>query len=121
MLIDEKSKVEIYEILHAVNNIKLIGATARKLRKQKLQQYVAEKIREFEADYHAKYYPQYPKGYDQKILYSPQPTMLRQEREDDYLGYHGNGLPSYFHDARAFFLEIYTPDDLGKFEDYIWQ
>ena len=121
MLNDEKSKVELYEILHAVNDIKLIGAAARKLRKQKLQQHVAKKIRKFEADYHAKYYPKYPQGYDQNTLYNPPPTILRQERENDYFGYHGSGLPSYFHDAKALFLETYTQDDIDNFEDYIWQ
>lgn len=121
ILLDGKGKIELHDILHAVNKIKLIGATARKLRKQKLQQYVAVKVRDFNSEYLAKYYPNYPEGYDKKTMYSPSPTMLHQQREDDIFGYHGSGLPSYFNDAIAFFLETYTQDDLDNFEDYIWQ
>ena len=115
------NKIEVHDILRAVNKTKLIGATARKLRKQKLQQHVAGKIKEFETAYHAKYYPQYPKGYDPKALYSPSPKMLHQPRDNNFLGYHGSGLPSYFHDAEAFFLEEYTQNDLDNFEEYIWK
>lgn len=121
MLVDDKSKVKIYEILHAVNDTKIIGATARKLRKQKLQKHVAEGIKKFEAAYHAKFYPDYPKGIDPKVSYSPPPTFLHQERDDNYYGYSRSGLPSYFHDAKAVFLETYTQEDLDNFEDYIWQ
>lgn len=121
MLLDDKSKVEIYEILHAVNDTKIIGATARKLRKQKLQKHVAEGIKKFEAAYHAKHYPGYPKGIDPKVTYSPSPTFLHQERDNNYFGYSRSGLPSYFHDAKAVFLETYTQEDLDNFEDYIWQ
>ncbi|MGH7196661.1 MAG: hypothetical protein ACREGJ_02740 [Candidatus Saccharimonadales bacterium] len=121
MLTDKNSNVEVHEILHAVNDTKLIGATARKLRKQKLQQHVANRIREFETAYHAKYYPGYPKGYDPKVGYTPLPQMLRQERDDYSFGYHGSGLPEYFHDAKGVFLQSYTQDDLDNFEDYIWQ
>lgn len=121
MLLDDKSKVEIYEILHAVNDTKIIGATARKLRKQKLQKHVAEGIKKFETAYHTKFYPDYPKGIDPKVTYSPAPTFLHQERDNNYYGYSRSGLPSYFHDAKAVFLETYTQEDLDNFEDYIWQ
>jgi hypothetical protein len=121
MMVDEKSVVDVQEILHAVNDTKLIGAAARKLRKQKLQKHVANKVREFEAAYHAKYYPGYPKGYDTKTMRTPYPFMLRQEREDFTFGYHGSGLPEYFHDAKGMFLRSYSQDDLDKYEDYIWQ
>lgn len=122
MLLEDKSKVKVHEILHAVNKTKLVGATARKLRKQKLQQHVAEKIKEFESEYLGKYYPGYPKGYDKKTLYSPSPRMLHQERDyEDLYGYHRSGLPSYFHDAMAVFLEQYTDEDLDNFESYIWR
>lgn len=121
MLVDDKSNVKIYEILHAVNDTKIIGATARKLRKQKLQKHVAESIKKFEAAYHAKFYPGYPKGIDPKVSYSPPPLFLHQERDNDYFGYSRSGLPSYFHDAKAVFLETYSQEDLDNFEDYIWQ
>lgn len=121
MLVDDRSKVEIYEILHAVNDTKIIGATARKLRKQKLQKHVAEGIKKFESAYHAKFYPGYPNGIDPRVAYSPPPTFLHQERDENYFGHSRGGLPSYFHDAKAVFLETYTQEDLDNFEDYIWQ
>ena len=106
---------------HSRYKTKLIGATARKLRKQKLQQYIAERVRAFEVHYHAKYYPGYPDGYDKKVSYSSSPDMLRQLRDNNVFGYYGSGLPSYFHDAMGFFLESFSQDDLDKFEDYIWK
>lgn len=121
MLVDDKSKVKISDILQIVNKTKLIGATARKLRMQKLQQYIAEKIRIFESEYLAKYYPGYPKGYEKKAIRSPSPTILRQNREDNIFGYHGSGLPAYFNDAKGFFLELYSQEDLDNFEEYIWK
>lgn len=114
-------KVELHDILHAVNKVKLIGAVARKRRNVKLQKHIAEKIRKFETAYHAKYYPQYPQGYNTTTLYSPSPKILRQPRDNNVFGYHGTGLPSYFHDAKAVFLEEFTQDDLDNFEDYIWR
>ncbi|MEI9914444.1 MAG: hypothetical protein WDN66_05785 [Candidatus Saccharibacteria bacterium] len=57
MLTDANSKVSIHEILRAVNRAKLIGAAARKLRRQNLQRHVAEKTREFESEYLAKILP----------------------------------------------------------------
>jgi hypothetical protein len=121
LMTDEKSKIKIYHILRVVNDTKLIGGVARKLRKQKLQKHVAEGVRSFEAAYHKKFYPQYPKGIDPKVSYSPSPTFLHQKRDAHYFGHPSSGLPSYFHDAKALFLESYTQDDLDNFEDYIWQ
>ena len=117
----DKSKVDVHDILRTVNKLKLIGAAARKLKRQKLQQYVAAKMRDFENAYHAQYYPGYPKGYEKKTMLSPPPTMLRIERDWNELGYHGSGLPSYFHDAKAFFLDFYSQDDIDNFETYIWR
>jgi len=116
-----KTKIKVYEILHMVNKTKLIGATARKLRKKQLQQYIAERIREFEVHYRTKYYPGYPDGYNKKVSYSPSPDMLRQPRDNNVFGYYGSGLPSYFNDAMGLFLESFSQDDLDKFEDYIWK
>lgn len=113
-----KRTSQIHDILHLINKIKVIGAAARKLRRQKFQQHVALQIRDLEKSYLTTYYPD---GYEAEVLYSPSPTMLRQARNDNIFGSPSSGLPSYFHDAKAFFLERYSQDDLDSFEDYIWK
>lgn len=74
--------------------------------------------REFRVDYHAEYYSQ---GYGQNILHSPPPTILRQERENDDIGYLDRRLLSPLHDIKELFLETYEQDDIDNFEDYIWR
>lgn len=110
------SKVNIMDVLRAVNKTKMIGAAAQSLGHKDISKKVIEFIKKFEELYHDKYFPD---GFDESKQYAPSPLFLRSDQNTVYDD--GIGLHSYFDDVYALFYRHHNQSTLGKFEKNIWR
>lgn len=111
-----KSSIQA-DILRSINRAKLIGALARKLRKQNLQRHVKDTIIAIETEYHARYYPN---GRPSGVGSFPSYDALRPH--PDQMGLMGlRAMRGLFRDAYEIFFSEYTTEDFDSFDDYIWR